>query len=292
MNDASLAGNRLFARSGDAAGMAAKSAGPAGSTPTWTADGMPTDTAADPGSADAGGARPARAAGATMAALAPASVRATAKPGPAVESNVEKRLRPGSPRERADAEYERGVAFHQQGQAEEARLAFVKALQADRHHIQARHALAVVFVSQNRLDDAQTVLGEGLEISPDQAQLRLVLGRIKAQRNDLPGAIESVKAALASGEASNTLAEPVQARALLATLQQSAGQHAAAIDNYAAALRQAPSNGAWWIGMGISLAADGRIESSREAFTRARSTESLTPELQQYVEDRLRQDAR
>jgi MSHA biogenesis protein MshN len=52
-----------------------------------------------------------------------------------------------------------------------------------------------------------------------------------------------------------------------------------------------PQNGAWWAGLGLSLAAEGRAASAREAFERARATGTLAPELQLYVERRLRATA-
>ena len=74
----------------------------------------------------------------------------------------------------------------------------------------------------------------------------------------------------------------------MATLQQGADQHREAVDGFAAALRQTPQNGAWWIGLGISLLAEGRTAGAREAFERARSTGTLSPDLLLYVEQRLR----
>ena len=75
-------------------------------------------------------------------------------------------------------------------------------------------------------------------------------------------------------------------------MQQSAGQHTEARENYAAALRRSPGNSTWWIGLGISLAADGRAESARESFFLARATETLSPELLQYVDQCLLGGAR
>ena len=229
------------------------------------------------------------------AAVAPVAPGPTALPKPSVatpteiEARIEKRPQPSSARERAEAAYQQGVSLHQQGRATDAQAAFTSALQDDRGHAAARQALAISLAARGGMAEAQAVLADGLELQPRHLPLAMTLARLKSSQHDLPGAIEVLKSALgnAAGLAPSE-AEQAQALALLATLQQSASQHAPAIENYAAALRLAPGNGVWWIGLGLSLGADGRPQSAREAFTRARSTESLSPELQQFVEQRLR----
>jgi MSHA biogenesis protein MshN len=76
---------------------------------------------------------------------------------------------------------------------------------------------------------------------------------------------------------------------LRAAIFQRAGRHAEAADGFGAALRASPQQGVWWMGLGISLAADGRTALAREAFGRARASGTLSPELSRYVDSRLRQ---
>jgi len=113
-----------------------------------------------------------------------------------------------------------------------------------------------------------------------------MLARIQAERHDMPAAIDTLRSSLRGG--AGTASDQAEALALMATLQQGAGQHREAVDAFAAALRQMPQNGAWWIGLGISLAAEGRHAGAREALERARATPTLAPELLLYVEQRLR----
>jgi MSHA biogenesis protein MshN len=140
------------------------------------------------------------------------------------------------------------------------------------------------------IKEARALLAQGLELNPQDALLASTLARISADE-DLAGAIALLKAALPSHAGTSARTESAEARALLATLQQRSGNHAEAIDNYGTALRVAPGNGAWWIGLGISLAAAGRADSARQAFEQARSTETLSPELVRYVEQRLASSA-
>jgi MSHA biogenesis protein MshN len=216
-----------------------------------------------------------------------------ADPGPTLASTalvaparVEKITPAPSPAERAESEYRRGIDLHEHANGSDAETAFAAALQLDGRHAAARQALAIAWIGHGRGADAERLLGEGLAQNAQQPQLAVVLARLQAERHDLRAGIDTLRASLGGNAAAP--AEQAEARALMATLQQSAGQHREAIDSYAAALRQAPQNGTWWIALGLSLAAEGRSESAREAFERARSTGTLAPELLLYVEQRLR----
>jgi MSHA biogenesis protein MshN len=202
---------------------------------------------------------------------------------------LEKSTPPLSPSERADVEYRRGVELHEHARPGDAETAFAAALQHDPRHAAARRALAVEWIGRGRLGDAERILAEGLALDPQQPQLAIVTARIQADRRDLPAGIATLRASL--GGSGTAPSDQAEAMALMATLQQGAGQHREAVDSFAAALRQVPQNGAWWTGLGLSLAAEGRAASAREAFERARATGTLAPELQLYVEQRLRATA-
>jgi MSHA biogenesis protein MshN len=69
-------------------------------------------------------------------------------------------------------------------------------------------------------------------------------------------------------------------------------RHREAAEQYQAALRLAPGNGVWWMGLGMSLQADKRNAEALEAFQRARTSGMLSAELQAFVERRLQQMGR
>ena len=66
-------------------------------------------------------------------------------------------------------------------------------------------------------------------------------------------------------------------------------RHREAVEQYQAALRLAPQSGVWQMGMGISLQALGRNAEAQDAFRRAKSSNTLSAELQGFVDQRLRQ---
>ena len=210
-----------------------------------------------------------------------ASAAAFAAPKP--EPRIDKRMASRTPQERAEAHYQRGVTAHQAGQINDSADAFMAALREDARYAPARQAQAGLLIGQSRHDEALALLNEGIALSPQQPTLALMLARLQAERLDLSAAADTLKAA--SGNATNN----AEYQGFHAAILQRAGRHGEAAEKFSAALRLAPANSVWWMGLGISLAASDQNAAARQAFMRAKTTGSLPPEAGQYVELRLRQ---
>lgn len=210
----------------------------------------------------------------------PARPARAEKPAPAV---IEKKIRNVPARERAESEYRKALGLLGQGRQNEALAGFGAALQADPTHANARLELVNLLLEQQRLADAQAMLEEGLGLTPGQPQLTMRLARIQIERNDLRGASATLK------KASAAAAGNAEFHALHAAVLQRLTLHKDAVAEYQAALRLVPQAGVWWMGLGISLEADGRGAEAREAFQRARSSGALSAELDRFVEQKLRQ---
>ena len=70
------------------------------------------------------------------------------------------------------------------------------------------------------------------------------------------------------------------------------GRHREAAEHYQVALRTAPQNGVWWMGLGIALQAEKRSLEAAGAFQKALDSGTLSGELQGFVERKLKQLAR
>lgn len=210
----------------------------------------------------------------------PARPARVEKPAPAV---IEKKIRNVPAKERAESEYRKALGLLGQGRQNEALAGFGAALQADPTHVNARLELVNLLLEQQRLADAQAMLEEGLGLAPGQPQLTMRLARIQIERNDLRGASATLK------KASAAAASNAEFHALHAAVLQRLTLHKDAVAEYQAALRLAPQAGVWWMGLGISLEADGRGAEAREAFQRARASGALSAELDRFVEQKLRQ---
>jgi MSHA biogenesis protein MshN len=198
-------------------------------------------------------------------------------------SAIAKQMKEPSPQQRAENEYRKGLTAMQQGRWTEAIAAFEQALQLDPRNAGARHALIGALIDVKRTDEALRRAREGLTQDPAQPGLAMIQARLQMEKGELASAIETLERALPYGS------DRADYQAFLAALLQRDRRHKEAIDHYLAALKTAPQNGVWWMGAGISLQADSRLPEAREAFKRAKSTGSLTPELTAFVDGRLAQ---
>jgi MSHA biogenesis protein MshN len=199
------------------------------------------------------------------------------------QGSIDKQARPVSPRERADAEYRRATAALSQGRAEEAEESLRASLAEDATFDAARQALVGVLVEQKRVDEAKKVLQDYLNSRPNHLGFAMLLARLQLDRGDGGGAVATMQHTLPyAGDNADFLG-------FSAAVLQRAGHHAEAVDQYRAALRIKPDAPVWWMGLGISLQASDRNTDALDAYKRALSSGSLSPELQAFVEQKIKQ---
>lgn len=198
------------------------------------------------------------------------------------DTRIEKKVRISTPRERAENEYRRALGLVNQGRVQEGMAVLRGALSEDPGHTGSRLALFGLLVEQQRLDEAQTLLQEALARDPAQPQLASRLARLQLERGDVRSAEETL------GKAASAGAGNAEFRGFHAAVLQRLNRHKDAVGEYQAALRLSPQAGVWWMGLGISLEADGKQSEAREAFQRAKSTGTLSIELNAFVDQKLR----
>lgn len=196
---------------------------------------------------------------------------------------IHKQVRQPTPKELADNEYRKAATWLQQGRLTEAQEGFRAALDFDPAHHGARQGLVVLLLEGRQRTEAERVLQEGLELAPAQTGFAMTLARLQLDRGDAARAAATLRQGYqyAQGNADYL--------AFLAALLQRQGRHEEAIEQFQSALRLKPRSGVWWLGLGISLQAVNRTADAREAYGRARATNTLQPELAAFAEQRLNQ---
>jgi MSHA biogenesis protein MshN len=188
-----------------------------------------------------------------------------------------------SSQQQAEFSYQKAIALIQQGRVTEAQDSLGEAIRVDPDHAASRQALAGILVEKKLYAQAEQLLRDGLGRGGSQSEFAMDVARIQVERGDGRGALETLQQNLPSGK------DHAGYQAFLAALLQRQGQHKLAIEHYLTALRLAPTSASSLVGLGISLQAENHPTEAQEAFGRAKTTGGLSPDLQNFVEQRLKQ---
>lgn len=220
------------------------------------------------------------------ASLEPASkapVRNTARLAQATPSEIQKNVVKPTAQQLAEQEYGQASVLLHQGRRDEARDALTAALKHYPAHMGARQGLFGMMIEAKQYAEAERIMQEGLQLNPAQTGFTMALARLQLDRGNIQAAVDTLQTGLAHAQ------NNAGYLSFLAALLQRQKRHGEAIDHYAAALKLQPQSGVWLMGLGISLQAVNRNPEALEAFRRAMASGNLTPELQAYVDQRLRQ---
>ena len=123
--------------------------------------------------------------------------------------------------------------------------------------------------------------GEG-QTNPQQ-QFAVALARIHMERADYASAWEVLN------RSRNDAQPSAEYDAVLGSVLSRMGRDREAVDAYRAALRTAPDKGGTWLGLALSLENLDRRAEATEAYRRALASGTLTAEVKQYAEQKIRQ---
>jgi MSHA biogenesis protein MshN len=178
----------------------------------------------------------------------------------------------------ADAQYADALAAERVGRLDAARAALESALARDPAHRAARLRLAQLEIARGAPEQALRVIREGRALDPARAELALLEARLLAERDPAQ--------ALAVLDAVPAAARAADFHALQAALLAGQGDHARAIESFGAALRAEPQRGAAWLGLAISLEAEGRASEARAAYRHALAQGGIEPAARAWAEER------
>ena len=183
----------------------------------------------------------------------------------------------------AEALYRKAMTAIDHGQRDEAKDLLHEALRADALHVAARQQLVKSLLESRRVDEAMAVLRDGLRVRPAQSAWAMSLARLQVDRGDLAGAAQTLQEGLPAAFNNPDYL------GFAGHLQQRLGNGKEAATLYQGATRMAPSDGRWWLGLGLAMESEGRNDQAVAAFQRARQCANLSRELNALVEQKLRQ---
>jgi len=217
----------------------------------------------------------------------PQNGKARSNTGAAQESvpqqTLTKQVKELTPQQQAENEFRKAGVALQMGRQADAMAGLEQTLKLDPRHAAARQTLVGLLLQAKRNDDAIRLSQDGLALDPAQTGLSMILARVQVEQGDLHAALATLERGLPHAGAR------ADYHAFMAALLQRDKRNKEAIEQYTIALGSTPQSGVWWMGLGISLQAENRTADAREAFSRAKATNTLTPELQAFVEQKLQQ---
>jgi MSHA biogenesis protein MshN len=184
--------------------------------------------------------------------------------------------------QQADAEFRKALALQQQGHVAEALAGYEAALKLNAQQDSARLAFAALLMESKRAADAERVLQEGLKIRPTQLVFSMSLARVQVERSQIDQALKTMQANLPQAEGR------ADYQAFYAALLQRQGRHKEAVNHYQIATQLAPNSGVWLMGLAISLQQVQRSEDAKATYQKALATQTLSPELTAFVEQKLK----
>ncbi len=194
-----------------------------------------------------------------------------------------KALKIVNPQQRSDNAYRHAIAKMSQGRTTEAQESLRQALLDNPLNHNARQLLAGLLIEGSRQGEALTLMQDGLQLVPGETQFTIMSARLQAEAGDRQAALATLKDGLSKAD------NNPEFHVLFATLLQREERHEEAVAHYLTALKSDPTMATWLVGLGISLQAMDKLVDATEAYARAQQTETLQPELAQFVEQRLKQ---
>ena len=169
------------------------------------------------------------------------------------------------------------------GDKERAKQLFAKVLAFDKQHDLSRETLAAILYGEQRTQSAVNLLQEGLSVSPDYTNFRLMLARIYLKNKNKQQAYYYLKPHRPE------VAGNVDYYALLAGLAQSLNDLDRALMAYKTLTDHEPNRAKWWLGLGISADKAKQVTLALKAYHTAQNMGQLSASSRNYINARITQ---
>lgn len=180
-----------------------------------------------------------------------------------------------------DDEYQQAINLATQGQNNEAIKRLTMFLKKHPASIPARKSLVELLLKQNDVSNAEGVIDVGLQQEPLYPSYVQLKAQILVDKGKLKQALSLLE------KAQPPLEENLDYHAFIAALYQRQNKFQLAEKLYERLVNQQPTNSIWWLGLGIARESLNKNKQALDAYTKANSTENLSPELKVYVENRI-----
>lgn len=211
------------------------------------------------------------------------TIKASASTASAGRASMEKVAVPFSGDQQAQSDYQKALEQISQDQIDSAVALLQTLVKQYPKFLPARKSLATLLMKEENYILAQHVLLDGLKLTPDSVDLIMLYARYWINRGNSRQALTILQSVNPS------LEQYPDYYATLAVLQQKLGKPMEASRLYEQLINDDPSNGRWWLGLGMSLEMADHQNEAIQAYKKALNAGNITPSLQMYLQSKISQ---
>ncbi len=178
-------------------------------------------------------------------------------------------------------QYQRALQLAERGDEQKAIHNLSTILKSEPDYSDARVSLAALLIHAGKVDQAQAMIEQGLDIDPGYAALI----ELKARLLVASGHVKDALAILQIN--APALADNPDYHAFMAALYAHNNDNLLSAKIYKKLLAQDERNGNWWFGFAVAMDKLGRSKAAYEAYSRAATEGKLNTEAALYLQHRL-----
>jgi len=184
-----------------------------------------------------------------------------------------------SPQDLANQKYSRAEQAILDEEITQAEQLFEEILLLQPSHKAARKQLAALWFGRQSYQPALNLLSQGLALTPQDNEYRLMKARIYLSQEQAERALETL---LPLADYPN-----VEYQALLANTAQQQGQFVSAITAYQQLVNLQSNKGRWWLGLAIAFDSNSQFLKAAQAYQMAIAQQNLSPSSAEFSRKRL-----
>jgi MSHA biogenesis protein MshN len=149
-------------------------------------------------------------------------------------------------------------------------------------HKSARKQLAALWFGRKAYSDALNLLSQGINLSPNDSEFRLMKARIYLKNNRIRQAFTTLNNIPNVNDVIN-----VEYQSLRATMAQQLNEFSFSAEAYQILVSIEPSSSRWWLGLGVALDSNSEFEQASLAYKTALNKNGLSGSAENFARQRI-----
>lgn len=149
-------------------------------------------------------------------------------------------------------------------------------------HKTARKHLAALWFGRQSYSAALNLLSQGINLSPNDSEFRVMQARIYLQQNSIQQAFDTLNNMPNVNEMLN-----VEYQSLRATTAQQLKKFSFSAQAYQILVNLEPSSGRWWLGLGVALDSNSEFKQASTAYQTALNKTGLSGSAENFARQRI-----